>query len=756
MINIEYPLFKIPEINKKDFKKPGWGSEPKFFWDKKNFEEIKRQRLSEVDSMLNIAQRKPAFSKIIWDKAFFEMKFHSKALSKSAQPKKLLDYYNIDIHAHKKEWSFFVSSTLKNLIEFRNGIGRLSLQNNKKDSALLSAITEIKPIDKDEIWIIENDNQKVFIYLHDAISEKEGETIYKEAVKQYNLQDTQFFISNSNAKILYWVFPSNFLDDISESVRWPAQKIEKVYDIEVSRSEITDYSFDDVEIEEPILNSIVVVVDSGIEHHKILEELLIERKDFVNNEEKSDRYHWTMVWSRIVFWSRMLDDLQKNGKLTAESKIVDLHILRKEDSSWKCTVNPKELIDAIKQTLDECWNKYKIYNLSLNSWYPCDPLWSKDFLTRELDTLAYNYNVLFVVSAGNHTVFSEVKYPDCLDSSDSKITSPADWINILTVWSIADNESLKSIAKDNEPSPFTRTGFPNIRKPDVVHYWWNVDRYGRSNWLWVIGLLGEKNKIVEDVGTSFSTPIVSQIAWKIYAYLQNTGFWVNPPIELVKALIIHSAHYNLPNDSNINLSKINQYVGYWIPDFLRAINSFKNSATFIYTGIIWELVKENNKEQLVDKHKILIDVPTELEGKNKKIRIKWTLVYLPPVSSSWETDYAMSDISLNIYYLNSNGKRVPGKLTQSDKDYRIQWNPVKTFEITYSAFKWWKREILLQHLVRWDLDPKDFQQKYALIISIEDASDSNSIDLHQIIKNKYKQYIPLQQEIKVPQKMTIK
>jgi hypothetical protein len=31
------------------------------------------------------------------------MKFHPKALAKSAQPKKLLEKYSIDAYAHKKE-----------------------------------------------------------------------------------------------------------------------------------------------------------------------------------------------------------------------------------------------------------------------------------------------------------------------------------------------------------------------------------------------------------------------------------------------------------------------------------------------------------------------------------------------------------------------------------------------------------------------------------------------------------------------------
>jgi hypothetical protein len=755
MINIEFPLFKIPNANKNDFKKPGWWSEPKFFWEKKQFEEMKRQRIWEVDFMLNITQRTSAFNEKLDGKTFFEMKFHPKALAKSAQPKKLLDSYNIDVYAHKKEGTFFASSTVKNLTEFRNGISTLSLQDSKNESALLSAITEIKPIDKSEIWIIDSADQKVFIYLHDTISESEWKSIFEDAVKEYNLskENVEYFVSNSNAKILYWVFPSSFLDEISKPVRWPAQKIEEVYDLQVSKSEVTSYDFTGVQIEEPLLNAFVVVVDSWIEAHDFLKKLIVEKNDYVKDEWKADRYHGTMVWSRILFWNTILDDLQKNGKLTAQAKLIDLQVLRKETPLWDCVVNPKDLVDALKEVIQKNHEKHKVYNLSLNFGHPSDPDWWKDFLTKELDALSHKYNVLFVVSAGNQKQYQTIKYPECLDESEARIATPADGINVLSVWSIADNESWKSLTKDSEPSPFTRTWFPNSKKPDVVHYWWNLDRNWRANWLWVLGFGNDKDKVMEDVGTSFSAPLVSQIASKIYAYLQNTDFGVNPPVELVKALIIHSANYSLPNESIVNPWFLNQYVWHWIPDFMRAINSLKNSATFVYTGNMGEVVYNTDKEQVINKHKILLDVPKELEWKNKKVRIKWTLVYFCPISSSGEYDYAMSDISLNISYLNGKGTKTTGNLTQSDKDYRPSWSPIKTFEKTYSAYQWGQREILLQSLVRWDLDPKDFQQSYALIISVEDVSEWDQIELHELIKTKYQQYVPLVQEIKVAQKI---
>lgn len=752
MLKINFPLFKIPDSNKINDKKGGWWSAPKFYGDEKQFEEMKRQRVGDVDAMLNIAQRTDPFNEKLHDKAFFEMKFHPKALAKSAQPRKLLESYNIDIYAHKKEGVFFASSTIKNLAEFRNGISTFSIQRNKNESSMLSAITDIKPIEKEEIGLQDiKEKQKVFIYLHDSISQKEWESIYKDAVEKYNLSDTEFFVSNSNAKILYGIFPSSFLDAISEPVRWPAQKIEPVYDIQVSQSEVSSYDFNGIEVEEPLLDAKVVVVDSWMHKHHFMKDLIINSLDLVKNESKTDRYHWTMVWSRVLFWNSILDDLKKHWKLTAQAKVFDLHIMSKQEWRDFCTVNPKELVDALKKVIVEHIDSYRVYNLSLNFWHPCTQ--GKDFLTKELDALSQQYGVLFVVSAGNQKTCLSVTYPDCLEENDSRIATPADGVNVLSVWSVTDNESLKSMAKDSEPSPFTRTWLADTKKPDVVHYWGNLDRHGRANWLGIIGFGNEKDKIIEDIWTSFSAPLVSQIAAKIYAYLQTTDLWNNPPIELVKALVLHSSHYDLPTTSTINELLLNQYVGHWIPDFMRAINSFKNTATFIYTWVMWELTRLWEKEQAIDKHKIILDIPKELAWKDKKVKVKGTLVYLCPISSSWEYDYTMSDISINISYLNSKGHKASGNLTSGDKDHRMVWNPIKTFEKTYTAYQWGQWEILLQYLVRWELDPKSFQQRYALIISIEDVSEWEQIDLHELISTRYNQYVPLKQKVKTEQKV---
>lgn len=139
----------------------------------------------------------------------------------------------------------------------------------------------------------------------------------------------------------------------------------------------------------------------------------------------------------------------------------------------------------------------------------------------------------------------------------------------------------------------------------------------------------------------------------------------------------------------------------------------------------------------------------------KKRKIKWTLVYFTPTSPSWELDYELSAVKVNIKYLNSKWNESNWGLTQNNSDYRMTWNPVLSFERNYNAYSWWQRWIRLDLLLRGDIDPKDFQQTYALVISLEDVTEGEKINLHNIIRNQFQQYVPLQQTVTVKQKISI-
>src|SRR5439155_11925263 len=100
-----------------------------------------------------------------------------------------------------------------------------------------------------------------------------------------------------------------------------------------------------------------------------------------------------------------------------------------------------------------------------------------DRLAATLDALAHQYRVLFVVSVGNFQGVPGVprdwrtEYPAYLLHDGARVIDPAPALNALTVGSIArlerahmavrypDDPAYQPIARADEPSPFSRTGY---------------------------------------------------------------------------------------------------------------------------------------------------------------------------------------------------------------------------------------------------------------------------------------------------------
>ncbi len=92
-----------------------------------------------------------------------------------------------------------------------------------------------------------------------------------------------------------------------------------------------------------------------------------------------------------------------------------------------------------------------------------------------------------------------------------RIISPAESVRAITVGSIAHRETTSSLVKINNPSPFSRKG-PGanfIVKPDVVDYGGNISLIEGIENLGIISF-DEDGKLVEGIGTSYSTPRVTK------------------------------------------------------------------------------------------------------------------------------------------------------------------------------------------------------------------------------------------------------
>lgn len=738
---MERPLFIIPKENNQTFKKTGGGNPPKFIGSRTSFSRHKRQRVQELQGLIDFRHAK---IRSPGERLFYEVEFHEKAVSKSAQPLHLLQASNIDIYAQVSENTFLATSTKANLRSFKDTVNRLTLR-NKNDSAYLSAITRIKPISKEDrvIGRLEGEEFKGFLFLHHVLSVEECEEVNREISKETK-REHEFFITESGSKAIYGIFPSNFIDEISHPAPDnPIYKIEQSLDFIIPQEFAQEYSFEGVRIENAPDGVLVGVFDSGVKDNPIYRDSIIGNESFISDKQNENISHGTFVGTRIIFGNNIESQIAAKV-LNAGAKILNIQILEGNTPTPE-----KQIVDAVKSVIERLeYQNIKIFNLSLNSEIPIDTN-HKSFVTRELDAMAYKHKVLFVISAGNHSVFRNATYPGSFLLPDAVIAPPADILTGVSVGSIADTGSTRAIALQGEPSPFSRVGLSGMRKPELTHFGGNCDNNNSSSGIGVKGFSADPNKITEGCGTSFSAPLVSRIAAQIYAYLRDNG-WNTATIELTKALLLHSGDYQLPATSTINLNDLHRITGFGMPDYDRALDCTKSNATFVYCDTIGKLVQQDGKVQKMSRHKIRFAVPADLEGRGKQIKVKGTLVYNPQISESGEKDYSLVDIGINLHYKNSRGRTVGGGLRNS-QDNRTKWNSTKSFEKIYKAYQGGEWEIWLTLTARGRADVDEYIQDYALVITIEDVTPNadERVEVYNSVREQNRSYVPIETRIQI-------
>lgn len=290
-------------------------------------------------------------------------------------------------------------------------------------------------------------------------------------------------------------------------------------------------SRDDVEGDAPV----VVVVDSGIsEHHATLQGWVVGRRSDVAPAYRNS-VHGTFV-AGLICWGHQL-----NPTLPSIAEVpcalFDLQVLPNSDPNHgdTGTLFENELLATLETALQNNANEYKVWNLSLSS----DEICSLDEfsnLAQEFDNLQEKYQVSFVISAGNYSTPPLLNYPRTLQQNDSgRITAPADSVLGITVGAISQINLEPNGPKKHQPAAFSRHGpGPNyIIKPDLIHYGGSCSiDLSEIRGIRSVGRSG----LSEDLGTSFSTPLVSRMLAQVYHQITPT-----PTPVLARALLTHHA-----------------------------------------------------------------------------------------------------------------------------------------------------------------------------------------------------------------------
>jgi serine protease AprX len=502
---------------------------------------------------------------------------------------------------------------------------------------------------------------------------------------------------------------------------------------------------------------IVAVVDSGVSSKMPgLEEWVHKHLRFVAEEEENI-YHGTFVAGLIVWGDELNSSLPEIG--AHPCRVLDVHVLPNSDPSSGNVgvITEIELLNDLEGCLKRYANEVKVWNLSLGSDEVCQLDKFSDF-AMQLDNLQEQYGVTFVVAAGNYQESPLLKYPRSkANEAKVRITTPADSVLAVSVGSISQIDHPSTGGRRGEPSPFSRNGpGPNFTiKPDLVHFGGNI---GLDHSLPLgITSLGDGASVGENVGTSFSAPLIArQLA---YVHHQITPA---PSTTLARALLTHNAR-DLRTLSRVEDGD-DRYLGFGIPlNIDRALECQPWQTTLVFEETLrpgYVLEWDN------------FPYPDSLKaGKKSRGEIWMTLAYPPKRNPAYGSEYCETYIEAHFGVIRDGKDKKtkqpkeifkglvppehnsPGELFESFQVERLRkWAPVRTYHTMIPngvIGKRWK--LMVNMLTRHDvekLDQGDNQssvapilQPFALILTISDP-ERRSVTIYdemaRILRTRFK------------------
>lgn len=427
----------------------------------------------------------------------------------------------------------------------------------------------------------------------------------------------------------------------------------------------------------------VCILDSGMNtNHPMLKSAIGESCSFISGQDEfDDAGHGTAV-AGITLYGDVASCVESNYWQPA-FWLYNGKILYKDMNTEEVRFDEK----TIETTLVEAVSYFsdlgcKIFNLSIgNANAPYDGRHVRG-MAYILDKLAREFDVLFVVSAGNFSGSDEPplpldswrdEYPEYLMDSLSAIIDPAPALNVLTVGSLAkhnatrnalrrpDDVSELSPASEDQPSPFTRHG-PSVKgalKPDLVATGGSLAsplRPEGRQWDQTVQGLGvlslnhafQGNTLLqEQSGTSFAAPYITHLAGRLLnEYPQASA-------NLLRAMLVN--HANLPHEcvsvfpeewqvayksstSTRHRELPREVAGYGKVDVDTLYRSTENEVVLLAEEQI-----ENNAHQFFE-----LPFPDDFLRSNRATRvIRITMAFSPPVKTT-RLDYIATKLSFRL------------------------------------------------------------------------------------------------------------
>lgn len=355
------------------------------------------------------------------------------------------------------------------------------------------------------------------------------------------------------------------------------------------------------------------------------------------------------------------------------------------------------LEDAIKGRPD-----VRVWNLSLGTPFGCDEQIFSEF-AQALDLFSDQYNVLFVVAAGNYLNEPRRTWP-VVQTLQDQVCIPGESVRALTVGSVCHLGAEDALNQVGEPAAYSRRGPGPVftPKPDIVHIGGNVHAPWNSGSAGVAVLTADNRK-ARSFGTSFAAPIASSMATHAWAAIAGgAGLTASPA--LVKALMIHGAQLSSPAYTPWE----RRYYGAGLPrDVLSALYDCDDSFTLIFEsrlvpGLRWR--------------KAPYPIPAGLMVDGKlRAEVIITAVYAPPLDGNAGSEYVRANVELGFGTLEGDiiHSKVPLKGEDGSDGYESaqvehggKWAPVKVHRKSFPNGSSGDRWALQARMYRREYEPQ--------------------------------------------------
>lgn len=493
---------------------------------------------------------------------------------------------------------------------------------------------------------------------------------------------------------------------------------------------------------------VVVVVDSGVSDHIPQLETWIVGRESAVAENYRNTTHGTFVAGLICWGSQLnpnLDGIDENP-----CGVLDLQVLPNTDPAKGDidSLNEQEFLQALEGWLKQYANKYKVWNLSLSTSETCS-LDEFSPLAEALDDLQEKYQVSFVISAGNFETPPLLDYPRTNAQEETgRITCPADSVLAVTVGAVSHIDYAKNGPKKDHPSAFSRHGAgPNhIIKPDLVHYGGTCSTdLAHASGVRSVGETGS----AEDLGTSFSTPLVSRTLAQIFHQITPT-----PSPVLARALLTH--HARDPRHGGRVPDGEENYLGFGLPAPVPyCLECTPHTATLVFE----DALRPGYHLEWDD-----FPYPNSLRRNGRYYGEIWmTVAFAPARGARWGTEYCEThiDAHFGVYFTQkSRGSGMtsvkfrglvppehknPGQLYESYQVEKLRkWAPVRTYHgaLGDNGERGDRWRLMVRLLTRHGIDDAEAfkPQPFGLIITIADPEKKAPVydEVSQIVLNRFK------------------